>query len=173
MAVTTPKEIDDFTIPSDITMNTTIGGYSNTTYGAIPTLSAGALTLGNIAFNHSTNNAYTYTVPTSSTGANAVWTTSGTGWSPSAAGATVAAGGKIALQGDGADIDINGKSMKAWMEQVEQRLNLLIANPKLEKEWDELRELGERYRNLEKLCKEKSEAWQKLKSMPPVSNNNF
>jgi hypothetical protein len=36
----------------------------------------------------------------------------------------------------------------------------------LEKEWDELRRLGERYRKLEKKCKEKAEVWKKLKAMP-------
>jgi flagellar motility protein MotE (MotC chaperone) len=71
------------------------------------------------------------------------------------------------LHGDGADIDINGKSMTAWMEKVEERLNILTPNPELEKEWDELRKLGERYRKLEKKCKEKAEMWNKLKSMPP------
>ena len=80
---------------------------------------------------------------------------------------TVNQGGKIELRGDHADIDINGKSMRVWMEQVEQRLNMLTPNPKLEKEWDDLRKLGERYRKLEKKCKEKAEVWKKLKSMPP------
>ena len=72
----------------------------------------------------------------------------------------------MALNGNGADIDINGKSLKDWMEKVEERLNILTPNPELEKEWDELRRLGERYRKLEKKCKEKAEVWNKLKSMP-------
>ena len=55
------------------------------------------------------------------------------------------------------------------MEQVEERLNILTPNPELEKEWDDLRKLGERYRKLEKKCKEKAEVWKKLKSMPPPS----
>lgn len=73
----------------------------------------------------------------------------------------------ISLKGENADIDINGKSMKAWMEKVEERLNILTTNPELEKEWDELRRLGERYRKLEQRCKKKSEVWNKLTSMPP------
>lgn len=74
--------------------------------------------------------------------------------------------GKMTLRGDKADLDINGKSLKDWMEKVEERLNILTPNPELEKEWDELRRLGERYRKLEKKCKEKAEVWNKLKSMP-------
>jgi flagellar motility protein MotE (MotC chaperone) len=54
------------------------------------------------------------------------------------------------------------------MTRVEQRLNMLVPNPELEKEWDELRRLGERYRKLEKKCQQKAEMWNKLKSMPAV-----
>ena len=70
--------------------------------------------------------------------------------------------GKISLQGKNADIDINGKSMKDWMEKVEERLNLLTVNPDLESDWEELRELGKQYRALEKRIKEKMETWRKL-----------
>jgi predicted RNase H-like nuclease (RuvC/YqgF family) len=72
----------------------------------------------------------------------------------------------MSLRGENADLDINGKSLKDWMERVEERLNILTPNPELEKEWDELRRLGERYRKLEKKCQEKAEVWNKLKSMP-------
>ena len=75
--------------------------------------------------------------------------------------------GKVKLQGENADIDINGKSLKNWMERVEERLNILTPNPELEKEWDDLRRLGERYRKLEKKCQEKSQMWETLKKMPP------
>jgi phosphocarrier protein len=63
---------------------------------------------------------------------------------------------------------INGKSMRVWMEKVEQRLNILTPNSDMEKEWDELRRLGERYRKLEKKCQEKSQMWNALKKMPPL-----
>ena len=76
-------------------------------------------------------------------------------------------GGKISLKGEKADVDINGKSLKAWMAAMEERLNWMQPNVELEKEWDDLRKLGERYRKLEKKCKEKAEVWKKLKSMPP------
>jgi flagellar motility protein MotE (MotC chaperone) len=72
----------------------------------------------------------------------------------------------MSLRGENADLDINGKSLKDWMDKVEERLNILTPNPELEKEWDELRRLGERYRKLEKKCKEKAEVWKKLKAMP-------
>lgn len=99
------------------------------------------------------------------------WTTTGTGtsfnWNNPQPNTTIDQGGKISLKGEGADVDINGKSLKDWMEKVEERLNILTTNPELETEWDELRELGERYREIEKRCKEKAETWKKLKAMPP------
>lgn len=96
------------------------------------------------------------------------WTTStSVNWQPPQTPVTMTQSGKVQLRGDGADIDINGRSMKEWMEKVEERLNILTPNPELEAEWDELRRLGERYRKLEKKCKEKAEVWKKLKEMPP------
>jgi len=78
----------------------------------------------------------------------------------------VAQSGQIDIKGEKADIRINGKSMNRWMEQVEQRLNILTVNPELEKEWDDLRRLGERYRKLEKKCQEKARMWEALKKLP-------
>ncbi len=74
--------------------------------------------------------------------------------------------GKMVMKGKEADIEINGKSMSAWMEKVEQRLNILTPNPDMEKDWDDLRRLGERYRKLEKKCQEKSKMWEALKKLP-------
>jgi hypothetical protein len=76
--------------------------------------------------------------------------------------------GKMVMKGAEADIEINGKSMRVWMEKIEQRLNILTPNPDMEKEWDQLRRLGERYRKLEKKCQEKSQMWNALKKMPPL-----
>jgi len=76
--------------------------------------------------------------------------------------------GQIDIKGEKADIRINGKSMNRWMEQVEQRLNILTPNPELEKEWDDLRRLGERYRKLEKKCQEKARMWEALKKLPKL-----
>jgi len=74
--------------------------------------------------------------------------------------------GTITLKGDDADIDINGKSLMKTLEALEDRLNMMVPNPELEKEWDDLKKLGDRYRKLEKKCKEKAKMWNKLKSMP-------
>lgn len=75
--------------------------------------------------------------------------------------------GKIQLTGDNADIEVNGTSLMSMLREIKERLNLLEPNKELEADWDDLRALGEQYRELEKKCKEKAEAWNKLKSMPP------
>ena len=72
--------------------------------------------------------------------------------------------GSISVKGDDADIDINGKSMKAWMEKVEERLNLLCVNPDLESDWEELREIGNQYRALEQRIKDKMTTWKTLQA---------
>jgi hypothetical protein len=66
------------------------------------------------------------------------------------------------LRGD-TDIKIGERSLKQFMDDVERRLNLLRPNKQLEAEWDELRELGERYRALEKDLEEKVKIWDILK----------
>lgn len=172
MAVTKQLSNSEETISLTDTVSITSNGrgYSTIDYGAIPTISMSDLTLGNIAFSSGTSSTYALG-PGLNANTAATWTTTGTGtgWNHSAVGATLSPKASLSLQGDDADIEINGKSMKGWMEKVEERLNILTPNPELEKDWDELRKLGEKYRKLEKKCKEKAEVWKKLKSMPPPS----
>lgn len=47
------------------------------------------------------------------------------------------------------DIEIDGRSLSDRLSAIEDRLQILRPNPEIEKEWDELKELGERYRELE------------------------
>ena len=71
--------------------------------------------------------------------------------------------GQLNLNGENADIKINGESLLDVIKTLQNRLNVLVPNKALEAEWDELRELGERYRQLEKEFEEKSQAWATLK----------
>ena len=63
-----------------------------------------------------------------------------------------------------ADITVAGKSMREFMKQVEERLAILEPNKKLESEWAELKELGERYRAMEQDLLEKAKSWDILKT---------
>ena len=74
---------------------------------------------------------------------------------------------KIELRGENADIEINGESLMDAIHTIQKRLNILTVNPQLESEWEELREIGERYRALEKHILEKQATWDRLKAMPP------
>lgn len=74
---------------------------------------------------------------------------------------------KIKLDGEGADIEVNGWSLIDAIKKIEERLNILHPNEKLETEWEELRALGEQYRKLEQHIKDKQATWDKLKAMPP------
>ena len=77
------------------------------------------------------------------------------------------ASAKIKLEGPEADIEINGESFGGMLKDIRDRLNLLQPNPEMEKEWDQLRELGEQYRALEAKLREQGEMWARLKAMPP------
>jgi hypothetical protein len=75
---------------------------------------------------------------------------------------------KIRLDGEGADIEVNGESLIGMIKKIEERLNILHPNEKLEAEWEELRALGDQYRKLEQHIKDKQATWDKLKAMPKV-----
>ena len=97
-----------------------------------------------------------------------VWTTAGSfAVNPSgisgAGGGNISAG-KLSLNGDNADIQINGVSLVDMLKRIEERINILSVNTKLESEWDELRALGEQYRALEQSIIEKMKTWEKLKA---------
>jgi hypothetical protein len=92
---------------------------------------------------------------TNTTG-NTPWLTQGTNVAP-----------KINLEGEGADIVVNGHSLVDAINSIKDRLNCLQINPALEAEWDQLRDLGDQYRKLEQQLLDKQATWDKLKAMPP------
>lgn len=121
-------------------------------------------------------------IPSYTVSASSPWITSGTGigtssitWAPNtwttsdtftiaSPHTKVNQGGKLQLHGENADIEINGKSLVAMLERIEQRINILTVNTELEAEWEELRELGEQYRALEQHIIEKMKTWEKLRA---------
>lgn len=151
--------IDTFTISSDLTSDdiNTID-LSNITWS--PTYTAGpTYTISNMSGGGSGQ------VLTAGT-TNPTWTTGISAANPAMA---VSPTGTIKLTGDKADIDINGVSLVDTLKGIQERLNILAPNTKLEAEWDELRELGEQYRALEKRITEKMATWDKLNAMEPPS----
>jgi hypothetical protein len=96
---------------------------------------------------------------------NSIWTT-GTGTTTAPWLSNNPTGAKIQLDGEAADITVNGWSLIDAVKRIEQRLGLFQPNPELEKEWEDLRELGERYRKLEQHIKDKQATFERLKAMP-------
>ena len=97
-----------------------------------------------------------YTLNTTGTGTGNPWITTN----------TIDGYNTLSVKGNAdfdSDITVKGRSLTEFMESVEQRLNILRPNTELEKEWDQLRELGEQYRELEKQLTEKSQMWNTLK----------
>ena len=80
---------------------------------------------------------------------------------------TIVPNANLELRGENADIVVNGVSLMNTLLDIQTRLGVLRPNTEIEQEWDELRELGEKYRALEKDIKEKISIWEKLKAMPP------
>jgi hypothetical protein len=69
---------------------------------------------------------------------------------------------KIRLDGPEADIEINGESLVDMLKAIEQRLNILRPNEALESEWEELRVLGNQYRELEVAIQAKMKTWEAI-----------
>ena len=76
---------------------------------------------------------------------------------------TVPPSGRMELRGAQADIVMNGVSLNDTLKLIQDRLCMLRPNRELEQEWDQLRDLGEQYRELEKQLIEKQQAWDILK----------
>ena len=62
--------------------------------------------------------------------------------------------GTIKLEGADADIFVQGKSMKAWMDAVERRLLILEPNPELLGKYRALEQAYEHYKTLEAILYE-------------------
>ena len=71
--------------------------------------------------------------------------------------------GTLQINGDNADILVNGRSLCDAITSIEARLAILRPNPELEKEWEDLKRLGDQYRTLESEIKEKMKVWETLK----------
>ncbi len=124
------------------------------------------ITLTNTLSNVSISAPYTFRSTTGTNFPNAIWTTNGTTTQPWFTASPNSTSTKISLSGENADIEVNGWSLVQAVKRIEERLDLFQLNPKLEAEWEELRELGEQYRKLEQHIKNKQATFERLKAMP-------
>ena len=127
------------------------------------------VSLGQVTIGDSTAPSYSFGTVNKTPG-YVISTTTGT-WNPNTWSATdmfvesqSGKSGKLVLQGENADIEINGKSLLDTLRCIEERINILTVNAELESEWEELRELGNQYRALEQRIKDKIKVWNKLQT---------
>ena len=132
---------------------------NNTTVTLNPSAAA-TLTSGGYVITNTNGPMYTYTGISAGGGYGGG---AGVGSWSSLTAATLDTAGLLQLNGDNADIKINDVSLNETLKTIQERLNILVPNSKFEKEWDELKELGERYRKLEAELEEKSRMWTALK----------
>ena len=75
-------------------------------------------------------------------------------------------GNSLSVKGDAnfeGEVTIKGKNLTDMFEKIEERLAILHPNSELEDRWDELKELGKRYKQLEQELLEKEKVWAILK----------
>jgi len=137
--------------PRDINLNLGSDYETGSTQDTF-TFSDDTITLSNVAYPYLSGTGLQYD-------SNAQIWASSTDWGKGS--------GQIHLDGEGADIKVNGKSLMESIQKIEERLNILTPNANLEQEWAELKALGDKYRELEKHILAKQATWDKLKAMPP------
>ena len=122
--------------------NTMIGDSFNT---------VGTVTTGIVTIPNNTSNGLYW-------GLNGTSTITST--EPNIKGATLKVNGDADFEGE---VTIKGKSLTTSLDKIEERLAILHPNPELEDRWDELKELGKRYKELEAEIIEKEKIWNILK----------
>jgi len=75
---------------------------------------------------------------------------------PSLKGNSLSVKGNADFEGE---VTIQGKSLTATLDKIEERLAILHPNSELEDRWDELKELSKRYKELEQELIEKERVW--------------
>jgi hypothetical protein len=104
----------------------------------------------------------------SSTITNGSTYTTGTSWSQDYSFSNVTSS-NVHISGNGitmepqADIKIGDRSLKEFMNAVDERLGILRPNPELEDKWENLKGLRKAYMDLEAEILEKEKMWNILK----------
>ena len=102
-----------------------------------------------------------YTINTSAAGQTLMWNDINTSWDT-----TITSNNPLHVKGDAeieGDLKVKGKSLSDAIDNIEKRLAILHPNKDLEERWEQLKALGEHYRELEKDILEKEKIWNTLK----------
>ena len=128
-------------VPPDYSSMSYSGGIDTITIDTSNTYSANTITLPSSSFTIGSASSNYYTTGTGS------YTISNTSPSVNITGAG------IDMAAD-TDITVGGKSLKEFMTKMEQRLAILVPNPKKLEQFEALKKAYEHYKLMESLCQE-------------------
>ena len=136
ISTTNLTDTPDYTGPFTIDMSS----IDTSLYSGMNYTSTGGFSIG------SSNNVAigsTYSMPYTS-GAGVI--TSANPW------ASTTMGGQLELEGENADVKINGKSLADFMDKMEQRMAILVPDPAKLEHFEALQKAYAHYKTLEALC---------------------
>lgn len=122
-------------------------------YGAVPPTSYTAeVDLNTCKVTQADPRSLTVSIPVSnSTSLTSPWTTS--------AGINT---GRVRITDQ--DIELDGLSLRDTLKKLHERMAIMVPNPELEKDFEQLRELRRQYEALEQELSEKVQVWNTLKN---------
>jgi hypothetical protein len=135
------------TVPTTVAYPNVTVSATGATSGATLMTSNGTLNWGNITYN-STYPQNSYTIASGSLSNGYTY------------GQTIQVKGDADFEGD---VRIKGVNLTERLDEIEKRLAILRPNNDLEGRWEELKELGDKYRQLEQEILEKEKVWEILK----------
>jgi hypothetical protein len=122
-------------------------------------------TAGNVSLGlgHTPTTVYTITGAGGSGSATSIYAGTGGTWSTTATMSppTLEVSGDATFKGN---IKVKGRNLTDWLETIDSRLGILQTNPALEKEFDELKALGDAYRESERRFLEQKRVYEILKT---------
>ena len=131
----------------------TISGYGTDTITLDPTMWTGSITAPSVTTINSINSGH-YTTTIGATGSSGQYYTVGSNGHNWNNPPTVNISNTGIDMAAGTDITVAGKSLKQFMDKMEERLAILVPDPaKLEK-FEALKKAYEHYKLMEKLCQE-------------------
>jgi len=144
-----------------------------------PTYSSSSATIStSLPIGITSSNTFPYTVTSTGSGSSGQYLQSnGTAttwaspiWATNTGAYSIATGdyanSSLQVKGDAnfeGDVKIKGKSLVDLINNIEQRLAILHPNTELENKWEDLKKLGDMYRQLEQEIIEKEKMWAILK----------
>jgi hypothetical protein len=102
----------------------------------------------------------------STSAGNYIWTSSGSNGTAWTNPVTITQKATLDLNGEGADVVINGESLNQTLKEIKEALRIpsrLNQDHQLEKEWEELQQAAEHYNKLLQEYREKQKVWDTLK----------